>query len=161
NRLPADMDLAEPAAMQEDVPAILEELWAEREIEYLPEATAAVWRTVVFLLASADSQRVVLDTMRSLAPQIKVIIVAADHALQSGPTAYIVDEVSSQGFGTALQAVHSDHGPVDAVVCVWPVEAREQLRNIAGLSYAVQGIAASGLRPRRLYCASSAIDGLD
>ncbi|WP_090739059.1 amino acid adenylation domain-containing protein [Paenibacillus sp. Mc5Re-14] len=161
NRLPAAMDLAEPTAMQEDAPAILEEVWAEREIEYSPEATDAVWRTVVFLLTSADSQRVVLDTMRSLAPQIKVIIVAADHALQSGPTAYIVDEVSSQGFGTALQAVHSDHGPVDAVVCVWPVEAREQLRNIAGLSYAVQGIAASGLRPRRLYCASSAIDGLD
>lgn len=144
-----------------DKPVIFEEEWTEQAIRP-GQAAANTWRNIVYLVSSADSQRVVIEVMNRLAPQAGIIFIMTGGGGGIGPwPTYIADGVSQNAYETAFNSVRRDHGPVDAVVCVWPVEEQAQLRNLAGLSDVVRGISASGLKPRRLVCAVAIRDGLD
>ena len=131
-----------------------EEAWQEQEIE----AAAVKIKTMVCLLTDPQNQQVARDAVQSFDRDTKLIFIGQG----DGPEAqYHINRGAKESYRATLEQIREEHGAIDAVLYLWPLEDESCRTDYSGIVHLLQAIAAAKLKARRILLAAPFKNGLE
>src|SRR5262249_1982690 len=151
---------ATPALQEVSQPSDLmtfTEVWEEQA-----QAQATVQlRTLVCFLSDLDQQRALRDLARRYEPDLRLIFIARDDAIQDQAPRDAVDvsvlHINTRGKAAdnrVFQHVQDEGRPVDAVPCRWAGEGAALVRDPTPMVHILQAMAETKLHIGRILCAA-------
>jgi amino acid adenylation domain-containing protein/non-ribosomal peptide synthase protein (TIGR01720 family) len=143
---------AKPATSQQPFELMtFEEVWQEQAAPAAPSKTG----TLVFFLSDPQQQQTVLNTVPGQCVFLSL------NAVEPSKGVYSLTDTDRGSFETAFRKIGDDHGEVEALLYLWPLEDPSYIRDFACIVSILQGLASSGLRTGRLLLAGQFINELE
>lgn len=127
-----------------------EETWQE---EPLSKACSLPIKTLVCFLSHPENQQTFTQVLKTLDPQVKVIFIAQGDDKQHSVNVYGVAQANRGTFETTFTRVRKDHGDVDAMLYLWPLEDSRCIQDVSPLVYILQAMASIELNTKRFLLA--------
>ncbi|MEM7390914.1 MAG: type I polyketide synthase, partial [Verrucomicrobiota bacterium] len=156
---PVEEDMV-PASKEEptDVMAF-EEVWSEQA---LSAAGSATTKTMVCFLSGKEEQQTWDNVVHKQNPDAKTIFVAEGRGGRTrSALKYSISRTNPASYEKTLSAIREDHGEVDALLYLWPLEEEDRIRDYAPVVQLLQAMMTSELNPKRVVLAGSFEDGLE
>ena len=128
----------------------------------MPDTSPIKTKTVVCFLSDPENQQAVIETMQTLDQQTKVIFISQSTTYQKqSPQNYSISSADSNTYQETFCGIREDHGEVDAVLYLWPLEDTRWIQDYSSIVSILQAIASTKLKPRRFLLAAQFENTLD
>ena len=131
-----------------------EEAWQEQEIE----AAAVKIKTMVCLLTDPQNQQAVRDAVQSFDRDTKLIFIGQGDEPEAQ---YHINRSEKESYRATLEKIREEHGAIDAVLYLWPLEDESCRTDYSGIVHLLQAIAATKLKARRILLGAPFKNGLE
>ncbi|EJQ38403.1 hypothetical protein IEE_05053, partial [Bacillus cereus BAG5X1-1] len=136
-----------------------EECWEE---QVLLETSSIKGKTLVCFLSNLEKQQALLQTMKMLDSQTKIIFISSGMIYQKeSQQNYSVVKTKRSTYEEAFKNIVQDHGKVEAVLYLWPLEDRSYIEDYSCIFHILQTIASTKLKPKRVLLGAEFENGLD
>ncbi|XXZ17164.1 type I polyketide synthase [Sorangium sp. So ce315] len=145
---PADAEEPTAPSVEPFEVMTFEERW---QPEPLSAESSSRYRTLVCVLPDASRAEAVRSALGKLDPRLRTVVLTAaqQYAKQSASHYDVVNEDAAT-YASALKDTASEHGPIDAVLCLRGVQDPAGVGRYGGLLALIQGLDQAGVTSSRL-----------
>ena len=136
-----------------------EETWQE---EALSKHSLVEIKALLCFLSRTENQQAFVEAMKLIAPQTKVLFIhqGGNHNSNSDYR-YGVSRTDRNTYEKAFRRIREDHGEVDAILYLWPLEDSRCIQDLSCQVYILQAMASNKLSSRRFLSAGQFKNRLD
>ncbi len=136
-----------------------EEIWQEKAL--LPSEPITI-KTLVCFVSKLENQQAITEEILSLDPQTKVLFISQS---LSNPipsqNVYHISRKDRQTYEQTFQSIREEHGDIDGVLYLWPIEDPTCIEDYSVIVYMLQSLAAVKLQVKRILLGAQFENGLE
>ncbi|WP_255298242.1 SDR family NAD(P)-dependent oxidoreductase [Brevibacillus dissolubilis] len=144
-----------------------EEIWQEQGLDAKTSSHTGL-NTVVCFLSDGVNQQTMAETLQQRQPATKLIFIAQGTNLSQAsrenvhePEQYTVSRTNPDDYREAFARIKKDHGDVDAILYLWPLEDVTSIQDYSAIVHVLQAMSTEKVKPSRLILAGQYEDELD
>lgn len=128
-----------------------EETWQEKKLE---PANASI-RQLLCFVANTTHQQQVQDVINALSPATRLVFLSFEASAEASLHQYQIDrKANATAYAAIFRKIVQDHGAIDAMLYLWPVEDASLLKDYDMMVAILQGIAVSRITTRQVVLAA-------
>ncbi|ARE86646.1 SDR family NAD(P)-dependent oxidoreductase [Clostridium formicaceticum] len=136
-----------------------EEIWQEQA---QVDASLVDIKTMVCFLSNPQNQQTIVESIKMLDPQIKIIFISQNKIYQKQSSqAYQILKTEQTNYVETFQSILKDYGKVDTVLYLWALEDSDCIQDYSSIVYILQAINSAKLKPKRLILAAEFNNALE